>query len=185
MKKLLLLALLAATETRAQNRSILTDTIALDGVTVFSRSQSELFSRDSARLLQELKAMLEADQRFRKNRKTYMEHIAEQNAIDSANMLRLMEITELYGFPSMRRFKASKENILPHVIFVHTPRKYCDTVKPVVERLFKNGSITQAEYAHTMWHLNGRQDIPEIEGARVKRKKNGKVIQKIKEPDTL
>lgn len=177
---LLFFSLLASASMSAQDRPLGTDTLALEGITVYSTSQNELFSKDSLSLFQELTRMHESDQKFRKNSNTFMEHINEQNAIDSMNTLRLVQITEQYGFPSSRRFRSKRSTLSPHIIWVHANAQHWATLKPIVEKEYKAGHMSQPEYAHIMWHLNGRKGVPEFEGAKMKKKRNGKVVQRMK-----
>lgn len=60
----------------------------------------------------------------------------------------------------MNKWKGKRSGILPHILLVHAPKNYFDTVKPILESEYKKGSMSQFEYDHTMWHLNGRKGIP-------------------------
>ena len=86
------------------DEKFLFDTFQLEEVVVYDAAKAELFSRDSIMLYNELTLTLENDQRFRKNNKQYYKHKKEQDSIDRANSLRLIRITQTYGFPSSQRF---------------------------------------------------------------------------------
>lgn len=142
-----------------------------------AQTKNELFSRDSALLRQELINMHYRDQLYRKNSHTYKDNIKTQDSIDDANTTRMIAIINAYGFPSAERFVQKPLALSPHIMLVHAPDKYHDSLKILISSEREAKRINSFEYAHVMWHLNGRKDIPQVEGVKVK-KRRGKTIMK-------
>lgn len=179
----LAITILFTCQTKAQNFS--SDSIQVLNEIVVSHESSDilkakLFSRDSVLLLQELKQMYTEDQQGRKSHEYFMAHSDDIRQQDSIHTQRLIEITNTYGFPSSSRFNIRKHNIHPHIIFVHAPEMFADTLTALLNTEKAAGRITHNEHAHIMWHLQGRKEIPQFEGAKTKRKKNGTVRMKFK-----
>lgn len=141
--------------------------------------KARLFTRDSAMLYEELVKMSKEDQRLRKHNKDYINHGKERLVIDSTNVVRMIAIINTYGFPAVQRFGENrKDGITPSIILVHTPQQYTDTVKKLIDAEKAAGRISQNEYAHIDWHLNGRKGVPAFEGVKIKTKKNGNKVMK-------
>lgn len=133
-----------------------------------------LFSRDSVKLFKELQTMAVTDQQYRKSTETFHKHIDEVHNIDSINTTRMIEIINTYGFPSAHRFKTKgKEHFTPHIILVHADQQFADTLWKLLLIEKEAGRISPNEYAHIDWHLKGRHGIPQFEGGKVKKRKNG------------
>lgn len=76
-----------------------------------------------------------------------------QTAIDYENTERLINIIQEVGLSAIDTmdYECGKESLL---IFVHTPDELKDEVKKVIDPDLKN--ISENQYNHIMWHLNGR-----------------------------
>jgi hypothetical protein len=147
------------------------------GFTARAQSQAELFSRDSIHLVQELMTMAQEDQKYRSNLRKYKAHQQEQSALDDRQTARMIEMIQTYGFPSRKRFTLNKKtHLAPHIILVHAPEKYFDTLKTLVKAEKEAGRMGVDEFAHVIWHLNGRVGIPDFEGVRIKVGKRKTVI---------
>jgi|GEM_PF-4718433 len=120
----------------------------------FAQSKDELFLRDSALLAKELHEMVKADQH--RNRR------GDMSATDNANTQRMIAIINAYGYPSAGRlgFKGNAGAIL-----VHTPMKYADTLRTLLETEKQAGRISNNEYAYINWHLDGRVGPPAFDSA--------------------
>lgn len=130
-------------------------------------------------LYEELVKMYEKDQAIRENSTYFKANLDEARIIDSSNTMRMIAIINTYGFPSVHRFKKGKKNTAhPHIILVHAPEQYTDTVKKLIDAEKVAGRISPNEYAHIDWHLNGRKGAPAFEGGKTRTKRNGtKVIR--------
>jgi hypothetical protein len=128
-----------------------------------AQSKEALFARDSVELSRELRRMQNDDQKYRRNSRVYKANYETVRKMDSVRTLRMIEIIETYGFPSMRRF-ASKDPIIPHLILVHAPRHFFDTLRPLLQAEKEAGRISSNEYAHILWHLDGRVGKPNLPG---------------------
>ncbi|MBZ0099640.1 MAG: hypothetical protein K8F30_11175 [Taibaiella sp.] len=77
--------------------------------------------------------MSATDQQYRKSTETFHEHINIVNGIDSMNTMRMIEIINTYGFPSVHRFKLKKNiHFTPHIILVHANQQFADTLSKLL-----------------------------------------------------
>lgn len=126
-----------------------------------------MFTRDSVKLLGQLKVMLKEDQRYRANDRVFRKNIDITERQDSVHALRFIKIINTYGFPSMKRYESHQ---LPFsIILVHAPKVFADTLKTLLTAEKAANRITHDEYAHIIWHLNGRVGSPDFEEANTKK----------------
>lgn len=155
------------------------------GIHTMAQTREDLFARDHDALLSELRGMLELDQQYRESNRAVSAELAQKrDAIDDANARRMIAIINTYGFPSRQRFRIrKKDGLLPHIILVHAPMVYADTLKNLLEPEHIAGHMTEFEYAHLMWHLNGRKEPIATHGEKFRRAKGKKtvVITELKE----
>lgn len=83
---------------------------------------------------------------------------------DARHTERLLEIVKTYGFPSMKRLKRYYKGTFdkefnPLIIFIHSPKKYFDELKIVMEKEYKQKRISKCQYGYLLWHLNGRNNL--------------------------
>ncbi|CAM1370932.1 hypothetical protein [Tenacibaculum xiamenense] len=97
-----------------------------------------------------------------KNFKKYQKSKDSVNNIiaktDDSNTKLLLKLTEKYGFPSRNRLEVYRASA--YSIFVHSPKKYYDTIKEVITKEFKENRISEYEKAYIFWHINGRAGMP-------------------------
>lgn len=87
--------------------------------------------------------------------------------IDSLNIERIIELTKIYGFPSISRIKKIYKKELdkefnPYLLVVHAPKKYWEELKLIIKKELKNKNLSRCEYGHMLWHLNGRKNIQDM-----------------------
>jgi len=87
--------------------------------------------------------------------------------IDDLNTKRIIELTEIYGFPSKSRIEKKykeklDEEFNPYILIVHAPKKYWNELKVLVKKELDNKHLTRCEYGHILWHLNGRKNIQDM-----------------------
>lgn len=107
------------------------------------------------------------------------------NPKDSEHTKRMIEITKKYGFPSLKRIKKyyDKEFIdpefNPHILFVHSPKSYCEELKVLMKNELDNGVIDKCTYGHILWHITGRKSIqPMLDNGFEMVEENGKTTIK-------
>jgi hypothetical protein len=125
-----------------------------------AQTKETLFHRRDQALAAELRRMLQIDQQFRADGRIAEEHAARIHRIDSANTCRMIEIIRTYGFPSMERVRRLDNDLAPHIILMHAPAMYFDTIRALLNAEREAGRITVFEYEQIMWHLNGRTGHP-------------------------
>lgn len=122
-------------------------------------------------LVEKIKAMVASDQKNRllitnmrdkmgtsSNFKLKWDSIMKiQEKIDEYNTKELIRITKEHGFPNTNFLK---EPIPAWLIFQHTPDKYKEEVKKILETERNKMRIPLIEYEMIIWHLNGRKGIP-------------------------
>ncbi len=88
---------------------------------------------------------------------------------DNTNTLKLLKITDKYGFPSNERLGTYKAKA--YMIFVHSDiNKYGEKIEHVINTENKANRISKYKKAYIFWHLHGRKKMPPMRG------KNGEVI---------
>lgn len=81
---------------------------------------------------------------------------------DEEHTERLIDITQKYGFPTIKRLKKyydkdfSDKEFNPLVIFIHSPNKYWEELKILIKSEYDNKMINQCEYGYLLWHFTGR-----------------------------
>lgn len=88
--------------------------------------------------------------------------------VDETNTLRLIAITKKYGFPNNRRLGRYKSKA--YLIFVHSPHKYADEIRDLIEGEYEKGRIDEYKKEYIYWDLNGRRGMPPMNG------KNGEAV---------
>ncbi len=87
--------------------------------------------------------------------------------IDELNTKRIIELTEIYGFPSKSRIEKKykeklDEEFNPYILIVHAPKKYWDELKVIIKKELDSKHLSRCEYGHILWHLNGRKNIQDM-----------------------
>ena len=88
--------------------------------------------------------------------------------IDDSNTKEMLTIVRKYGFPNTERLGVYKANA--YFIFVHSPRKYFDEIRTLMNREYGAGRVSDYEKGYIFWHLDGRKGMPPTSG------KNGEAI---------
>ncbi|MTI22570.1 hypothetical protein E1176_16175 [Fulvivirga sp. RKSG066] len=83
---------------------------------------------------------------------------------DKKHTERLIEITEMYGFPGTDRIKRYYTKPLdsefnPYIIFAHSQSKYWHQIDTLLKKELDEDRITNCLYGHFLWHINGRNDL--------------------------
>jgi hypothetical protein len=106
-----------------------------------------------------------------KNIKFYNDTLAKKiwgnyiNPKDAEHTERLLEITKIYGFPSIERIrKYYKKDFVDlefhaNLIFIHSPKIYWNELKELMKKEYENGNINQCIYGYLLWHFNGRGNL--------------------------
>ncbi|HLO71790.1 MAG TPA: hypothetical protein VK167_13010 [Flavipsychrobacter sp.] len=115
----------------------------------FAQSKDELFLRDSALLAKELRQM--------RNVRYEYEQIGDFTVKHLPNMLRLIQIINKYGYPSINRY-GFKGNV--ELVILQTPRLYADTILTLLEAEKQAGRVGHYEYAYLCWRLNRTVVLP-------------------------
>lgn len=87
-----------------------------------------------------------------------------QLEIDKHNTRWIIDFTKKNGFPSPDR---TGKPIAAWVLLHHAPSQYHKKIKPLLEREFKAGRISQTTYGLVKWHINGRKGLPEGTGLQI------------------
>ncbi|GAA4273846.1 hypothetical protein GCM10022258_31400 [Aquimarina gracilis] len=130
---------------------------------------------NNEKLWNQLKKMYADDQRYRnlmgeldKTAPNYQQKKdslwALQHEIDNKNTEWMIDFTIKYGVPYADR---TGKPIHAWVIFHHSPKKYHNKIKPLIEREYKAGRIDSTSYGLMQWHLAGRVGIPENTGLQI------------------
>lgn len=87
--------------------------------------------------------------------------------IDILNTERIIELTKIYGFPSLSRIekiynKELDDEFNPYILIVHAPKKYWDELKIIIKKELENKHLSRCEYGHILWHLNGRKNMQDM-----------------------
>jgi len=81
-------------------------------------------------------------------------HLDDVNKCDSLNTIKLIEITNKYGFPNNKRLGVYKSKA--YMIFVHSPRTYFEEIRALINKEYNEGRISEYKKEYIFWHLNGR-----------------------------
>ncbi len=87
-----------------------------------------------------------------------------QAKIDKDNTKWIIDFTKRNGFPSPDR---TGKPIAVWVLLHHAPSQYHKKIKPLLEREYKAGRISQATYGLVKWHIHGRKGLPEGTGLQI------------------
>lgn len=87
--------------------------------------------------------------------------------IDKLNTERIIELTKIYGFPSISRIekiykKELDEEFNPYILIVHAPKVYWEELKVIIKKELDNQHLSKCEYGHILWHLNGRKNMQDM-----------------------
>lgn len=114
-----------------------------------AQSKDELFLRDTALLAKELRQM--------RNVRCEYKQIGDFSVVHFPNMLRLIQIINKYGYPSISRY-GFKGNAA--IVILQTPRLYADTILALLDAEKQAGRIGHYEYAYLCWRLNRTVVLP-------------------------
>lgn len=105
--------------------------------------------------------------------------------MDSMHTKRLLEITEVYGFPGVKRIKSvyhkdfDDPEFNPYLILVHAPEVFWDDIKRTMKKELEEGRINQCTYGHILWHISGRKSLqPMLDNGYVLVTEDGQTIVK-------
>ena len=107
------------------------------------------------------------------------------NPKDAEHTELLIKFTKKYGFPNIKRLKKyymaefKDPEFNPLIIFIHSPKKYWEELKVLMQNELKNGTINKCEYGYCLWHFSGRVNLqPMLENGYTMVEENGKKIMK-------
>jgi hypothetical protein len=83
---------------------------------------------------------------------------------DKSHTKRLIEITQKYGFPSVKRLNRYlnvkiQGEFNPMILFLHSPKEFWEESILLMTNEFKLGNIDNCTYGYLMWHFHGRSDV--------------------------
>jgi len=131
-------------------------------LTIFACTSSDrkdkLLKENLSSVIKELEIMVDNDRKYRGKFSLSNDSIYElQLDLDTKNTLKLIEITNQYGFPNVDRIGVP----LPAwLIFHHSPYEFKDTVLHVINKEYESGRLPNNEYQLIKWHLSGRNGAP-------------------------
>jgi hypothetical protein len=89
---------------------------------------------------------------------------------DTINTIKLLKITERYGFPNNKRLNVYQSKA--YLIFVHAPRSYFDPINEIIEKEYSESRISEYEKEYIFWHTKyERKGMPPMCG------ENGEAIK--------
>ena len=104
---------------------------------------------------------------------------------DAEHAERMIEITKMYGFPSLYRIKKFYANEFidpefnPYILLVHAPKKYWEELKILMKNELNDGTINKCTYGHLLWHVTGRKSFqPMLDNGYEMVVENGKTVLK-------
>lgn len=99
---------------------------------------------------------------------------------DSIHAKRLIEITNKYGFPSIKRVKTYYKGTLdfnPVVLFIHSPFKFSLELKALMKEELHQKNLDRCTYGYLLWHFEGRKDFkPMLENGYEFVNQDGKMV---------
>lgn len=104
---------------------------------------------------------------------------------DAEHTKRMIEITEKYGFPNLKRIekyytkKFVDPEFNPYILLVHAPKEYWEGLQILIKNELDQGRINKCTYGHLLWHFTGRKNFqPMLDNGYKMVEENGKTILK-------